>query len=131
MEEAIETLCASKMRSPRGRTIAKAPPRGLDLHFLDGLLQLFGVVDRSDIDAREAAKRISVKRGNAGLEMDRPNPILPGLLDLEGHQKALALGIVCLGRQPRGCGALRRRPAGFAGEPATQCEQSIHEAAGR
>ncbi len=33
-----------------------AAPRGLDLHFLDGFLQRFGVIERADVDAREAAQ---------------------------------------------------------------------------
>src|ERR1019366_8379495 len=70
------------------------PPRGLDLHFLDGLLQRFGVVERPDIDSREAAERISVKRADAGREIDRRNQILLALFDLEGHQEALLLRIV-------------------------------------
>src|SRR5216684_7494220 len=70
------------------------PSRRLDLHFLDRLLQCFGVVERPDIDAREAAKRIRVQGSNAGLKLDRPDPILLAFLDLEGHQKTPALRIV-------------------------------------
>ncbi len=86
----LEIAIAARAHDRKG----VAPPRGLDLHFLDGFLQRFGVVERPDIDAREAAKRIAVKRGNAGLKIDRPNPVLLPFLDLEGHQEALALRIV-------------------------------------
>src|ERR1700682_1082636 len=70
------------------------PPRGLDLHFLDGFLQRFGIVERADKDVREAAQRIAVERGDAGLEIDRRNPVLLALLNLEGHEEALLLRIV-------------------------------------
>jgi len=71
-----------------------APSRSLDLHSLDRLLHRLGVVKRPDIDARETAQRISIKRADAGLEIDRRNSVLLTLLDLEGHQEALALRIV-------------------------------------
>src|ERR1700694_313099 len=87
---ALKIPIATRAHDRKGVT----PPRRLDLHFLDRLLQCFGVIERPDIDAREAAKRICVKRGNAGPKLDRPDPILLAFLDLEGHQEALALRIV-------------------------------------
>src|SRR4030088_2087554 len=86
----LEIAIAARPHDRKGVT----PPRSLDLHFLDGLLQRFGVIERTDINAREAAKRIAVKRGDAGLEIDRCNPVLLALLDLEGHKEALLLRIV-------------------------------------
>src|SRR3981081_4582131 len=86
----LEIAIAARPHDRKGVT----PPRSLDLHFLDGLLQRFGVIERTDINAREAAKRIAVKRDDAGLEIDRCNPILLTLLDLEGHEEALLLRIV-------------------------------------
>src|SRR6185312_5350450 len=71
-----------------------ASPRAFDLHLFDGLLERFGIVERPDTYPREAAERVSVKCGNAGLETDRRNPIGLALFDLEGHQEALARRIV-------------------------------------
>ena len=71
-----------------------AAPRGLDLHFLDGLLQRLGVVERADVDAREAAQRIAVEGGDVGLEFNRTDAVLLAFLDLEGDQEALLLRIV-------------------------------------
>src|SRR4030081_1999299 len=86
----LEIAIATRPHDRKGVT----PPRGLDLHFLDRFLQRFGIVERADIDVREAAERIAVKRGDAGLEIDRRNPVLLALLDLEGHEEALLLRIV-------------------------------------
>ena len=71
-----------------------AAPRGFDLHFLDGFLQRFGVVERADVDAREAAQRLRVEGGDAGLEIDGSDAVLLAFLDLEGDQEALLVGIV-------------------------------------
>ena len=71
-----------------------AAPRGLDLHFLDRLLERLDVVERADVDAREAAQRVAVERGDARLEVDRADAVLLAFLDLEGDQEALALRIV-------------------------------------
>jgi hypothetical protein len=46
----------------RAQSQRRNPPLGLDPHFLERLLQRFGVVERPDV-ARDAAERISVKRG--------------------------------------------------------------------
>src|SRR6202049_1086186 len=86
----LEIAIATRTHDRKGVT----PPRGLDLHFLDGFLQRFGIVERADIDVREAAQRIAVKRADAGLEIDRRDPVLLTLLDLEGHEEALLLRIV-------------------------------------
>src|SRR6266436_4991196 len=86
----LEIAIAARAHDRKG----VAPSRRLDLHFLDGLLQGFGVVERADIDAREAAKRIGVQGSNAGLKLDRPYPILLAFLDLESYQKTLAFRIV-------------------------------------
>ena len=71
-----------------------AAARGLDLHFLDRLLQRFGIVERADVDAREAAQRLGVERADRGLEIDRCDAVLLAFLDLEGDQEALLLGII-------------------------------------
>src|SRR5665213_1621529 len=71
-----------------------ASPRAFDLHLFDGLLERFRIIERPDTYPREAAERVSVECGNAGLETDRRNPIRLPLFDLEGHQEALAFGIV-------------------------------------
>src|SRR6266436_5736893 len=86
----LEITIAARAHDRKGIT----PSRRLDLHFLDGLLQGFSVVERADIDAREAPKRIGVQGSNAGLKLNRPDPILLAFLDLEGHQKTPALRIV-------------------------------------
>ncbi len=69
-------------------------PRCLDLHFLDGLFQRFGVVKRSDVDARETAQRIGIERRNDRFEIDRSDTILLTFFDLEGDEEALGVRIV-------------------------------------
>ncbi|MGY4595805.1 hypothetical protein ACVWXL_003551 [Bradyrhizobium sp. GM22.5] len=68
--------------------------RGLDLHLLDRLLDRFDVVERADIDARIVAHRGGIEVGNAGAEVDRADPVLRALLDLEGNVETLLLRIV-------------------------------------
>ena len=86
----LEIAIAARTHGGKGITA----PRGLDLHFLHGFFQRFGVVNRADADAREAAQRIAVERRNGGLEFNRPDAVLLALLDLEGHQESALLGIV-------------------------------------
>ena len=86
----IEIAVAARVHDREGITA----PRGLDLHLLDRLLQRLGVVERPDIDARVAAQRIGIERRDAGLEIDRRNPVLLAFLDLEGDQEALFLRII-------------------------------------
>jgi hypothetical protein len=64
----LEIAVAARTHDREGITA----PRGLDLHFLDRLLQRFGVVERADADAREAAQRIAVERRNAGGKSTEP-----------------------------------------------------------
>src|SRR4249920_2920651 len=79
----------------RAHDCKRETPTGcLDLHFLDRLLQRLRVVERTDGNSRESPEYISVKRGNAGLEIDCGNAILLALLDLEGHHEALALRVI-------------------------------------
>ncbi len=72
----------------------KSTPRGFDLHFLDRLLQRFGVIERSDIHARESRQHVAIQRGNAGLIGDGTDAVLLAFFDLEGDQEALPRRIV-------------------------------------
>ena len=86
----VEIAIAARMHDRKGVTA----PRGLDLHFLDRLLQRLGVVNRADIDVREVAERISVERRDRRVELNRADAVLLAFLDLEGHQEALAFRVV-------------------------------------
>ena len=71
-----------------------AAARGLDLHFLDRLLQRLGVVHGADADARPGAQHSGVEIRNRGGVVDGSNAILLSFLDLEGDEKALLFRIV-------------------------------------